>query len=77
METLDLTGRGVGAYAGNKNTSARLCAKNAGGLMHKARGGGDIFVGHYGTVECNCSLLYYQLIFDRLVECMIEHFLQV
>ena len=64
------------AYVGNKNTSARLCAKNAGELMHEGRGGG-IFVGHYSTVEYNCSLLYYQLIFDRLVECMTGHFLQV
>ena len=36
---------GGGAYARNKNISARLCAKNAGGLMRE----GGIFVGHYGT----------------------------
>ena len=37
--------RGGGAYAWDKNTSARLCAKNAGGgLMPK----GGVFVGHYG-----------------------------
>ena len=30
-----LLGRGGGAYARDKNTSATLCAKNAGGLMHK------------------------------------------
>ena len=33
-----------GAYAQDKNTSARLCAKNAGGLMRK----GGVFAGHYG-----------------------------
>ena len=40
-----LGGGGGGAYAQDKNTSARLCAKNAGGLMVQ----GGIFVGHYGT----------------------------
>ena len=35
-----------GAYARDKNTSGRLCAKNAGGLMRK---GGGVFVGHYGS----------------------------
>ena len=30
-----LLGDGVGAYARDKNTSARLCAKNAGGLMRR------------------------------------------
>ena len=35
---------GGGAYARDKNTSARLCAKNEGGLC--AMGG--IFAGHYG-----------------------------
>ena len=34
-----------GIYARDKNTSARLCAKNAGGAY--ARGGG-VFAGHYG-----------------------------
>ena len=37
---------GWGAYARDKNTSARLCAKNAGGLMRKGDG---VFAGHYGT----------------------------
>ena len=36
---------GGGAYARDKNTSVRVCAKNAGGAY--ARGGG-LFVGHYG-----------------------------
>ena len=30
------------AYAQDKNTSVRVCTKNAGG------GGGGIFAGHYG-----------------------------
>ena len=34
-----------GAYARDKNTSARFCAKNAGGLM---REGGGVFAGHQG-----------------------------
>ena len=42
-----------GAYARDKNTSARLCAKNAGGGGGGgglcARGG--VFAGHYGTTE--------------------------
>ena len=37
---------GWGAYARDKNTSARLCAKNAGGAYACARGG--VFAGHYG-----------------------------
>ena len=37
---------GGGAYAQDKNTSAVLCAKNAGGAY--ARGGGGVFAGHYG-----------------------------
>ena len=36
---------GLGAYAREKNTSAILCAKKAGGFY--ARGGG-VFAGHYG-----------------------------
>ena len=36
-----------GGYVRDKNTSARLCAKNAGGGGLCVRGG--IFVGHYGT----------------------------
>ena len=32
------------AYVRDKTTSARLCAKNAGGLMHEG-----VFAGHYGT----------------------------
>ena len=35
---------GGGAYAWDKNTSARLCAKKVGG------GGGGVFAGHYGTL---------------------------
>ena len=40
-------GDGGGAYAQDKNTSARLCTKNAGGgvLMRE----GDVFAGHYGN----------------------------
>ena len=38
-------GGGGGAYAQDKNTSAGLCAKNAGGAY--VRGGGA-FAGHYG-----------------------------
>ena len=52
-------GRGGGAYARDKNTSARLCAKNAGG-----RGGlcarGGIFAGHYGT--CIVPYIYPRLL---------------
>ena len=33
------------AYARDKNTSARLSAKNAGGLCMR----GGVFAGHYGT----------------------------
>ena len=40
-ESSSLGGAGV-AYVGDKNTSARLCAKNA-------RGGGGVFARHYGT----------------------------
>ena len=40
---------GWGAYARDKNTSARLYAKSAGGLMHEGEGG--VFAGHYS----NCS----------------------
>ena len=40
-----------GVYARDKNTSARLCAKNVGeGLC--ARGG--VFAGHYGTCSKYC-----------------------
>ena len=35
----------VGAYVRDKNTSAKLCAKSAGGLMRE--GGGGVFTGHY------------------------------
>ena len=35
-----------GAYARDKNTSIRVCAKNAGG------GGGGVFAGHYGMYMC-------------------------
>ena len=43
-----LGGGGRGVYARDKNTSARLCAKNAGGRGAYARGGG-VFAGHYGN----------------------------
>ena len=33
-----------GAYARDKNTSIRVCAKNA--------GGGGVFAGHYGMYMC-------------------------
>ena len=42
-----------GAYARDKNTSARLRAKNAGGGGAYARGEG-VFAGHYGI----CFLLF-------------------
>ena len=35
---------GWGAYVRDENTSVRVRAKNAGGLMHE----GGIFAGHYG-----------------------------
>ena len=38
---------GWGAYALDKNTSARLCAKKAGGAYAR---GGDVFARHYGTI---------------------------
>ena len=37
---------GGGAYAQDKNTSARLCTKNAGGVLMRE---GDVFAGHYGN----------------------------
>ena len=40
---------GWGAYARDKNTSARLCAKKAGGGGLCVRG--DVFAGHYGTCK--------------------------
>ena len=39
---------GWGAYVRDKNTSARLCAKKAGGLMFD---GGGVFAGHYGIIK--------------------------
>ena len=45
---------GVGAYVRNKNTSAKICAKNAGGLMRD--GGEGVFAGHYGKTS-NCTSL--------------------
>ena len=36
-----------GGYAWDKNTSARLCAKNADGAYAQ---GGDVFAGHYGII---------------------------
>ena len=46
---------GGGAYAADKNTSARLCAKNArGGAGLCARGG--IFVGHYSIDNHDISV---------------------
>ena len=44
-----LLGVGWGAYARDKNTSARLCTINAGGLMRE----GGVFAGHYSTIEFN------------------------
>ena len=43
----DCVERRGGAYARDKNTSARLCAKNAGGAYARG-GGGGVFAGHYG-----------------------------
>ena len=39
---------GWGAYARDKNTSARLCAKKAGGGGGGAYARGGVFAGHYG-----------------------------
>ena len=41
-----------GAYVRNKNTSARLHAKNAGGglMCEGGGGGGGVFAGHYGII---------------------------
>ena len=39
-------GGGGGAYAQDKITSARLCAKNAGGSL---RARGFVFAGHYSA----------------------------
>ena len=49
---------GWGAYARDKNTSARLCAKKAGG----GGGGGGVFAGHYGisVVCCHESKLHME-----------------
>ena len=41
-------GGGGGAYVQDKNTSVRVCAKNAEGAY--ARGGEGVFAGHYGTI---------------------------
>ena len=38
-----------GAYVRDKDTSARLCAKNVGGGGLCVRG--SVFVGHYGTCK--------------------------
>ena len=40
---------GVGAYAWDKNTSARAWAKDAGGGGAYMQGGG-VLAGHYGTI---------------------------
>jgi len=48
---------GEGAYVRDKNISARLCAKNAGGVLC-AKGG--IFSGHYGT-HSSIALKFYNL----------------
>ena len=51
-----------GAYARDKNTSAGLCAKNAGGAYARG-GGGGVFAGHYGTRLCiNIPWLYFTLL---------------
>ena len=52
-------GGGGGGYARDKNTSARVCAENAGGAY--VRGGGGIFAGHYGMyvcIVCVCVCMY-------------------
>ena len=53
---------GGGAYARDKNTSARVCGKNAGGYLC-VRGGGDIFARHYGISKGSSvlGLAYSQL----------------
>ena len=46
---------GWGAYVRDKNTSARLCAKNA--------GGGGAFAGHYGNKIYRVNfLLFWSLV---------------
>ena len=50
IETLNQTVGDGGAYARDKNTSARLCTKNAGGGGGLCARGG-IFAGHYGKYE--------------------------
>ena len=37
-----------------KNTSAKFCAKNAGGAYAQG-GGGGVFAGHYGTLTINLT----------------------
>ena len=51
----DCVERGGGAYAWDKNTSARLCAKNAGGAY--ARGGAYL----RDTTVCFSEVIYHQL----------------
>ena len=46
-------GGGGGPYARDKNTSARLCAKNAGRFMRE----GGVFAGHYGISIPNKDVL--------------------
>ena len=60
---------GGGLMQGIKIHLQDFVLKMQGGLCTKGA--------HYSTVEYNCSLLYYQLIFERLIGCMTEHFLQV
>ena len=50
----------LGAYAQDKNTTARVCVKNVGGLMREGGGGGGVFAGRYGTrslVLCGHAIL--------------------
>ena len=56
-------GGGGGTYARDKNTSAGLCAKNAGGLMRE--GGGGAYL-RDTTVVCMPILLSVLLYFSVL-----------
>ena len=55
----------MGAYVRDKNTSAKLCAKNAGAGRLMCEGGRGVFAGHYG------SIFYDRLRLLDLVTCVL------
>ena len=55
-----ICGWGQGAYVWDKNTSARLCSKNAGGAYVRGRGGGGV---------CICGTLQYKFLICILGWC--------